>query len=196
MRRINLLDGGMTKWDGTQLNYPALVLDASAGTVFVGIVGPDEQWIARQQSTANALEGLFASVEYCLQTAGMGIDSIRGFIYCEGPGSVLGLRLCAMAIETWRRIAPRASSLHRYTLQLCARLIRRDAPPASPALLLSDWKKAFGMLRIEDSAPHAVEPCDTAALATLELPCFTGRNARGGKLHPRARIQSATNRSG
>ena len=103
---------------------PALVIDASGPSVCVGLLADDRNWLAHTEAPGAALECLFPAVEATLNTAQLRFEQLRSFIYCEGPGSVLGLRLCAMAIETWSRLYPTAAQLYSYnSLQLCAALI-------------------------------------------------------------------------
>lgn len=48
-------------------------------------------------------------------TAELGFDvrQAGAFIFCEGPGSVLGIRTSAMAIRTWNALAPRPTFAFR-----------------------------------------------------------------------------------
>jgi tRNA threonylcarbamoyladenosine biosynthesis protein TsaB len=126
----------------TQPETPALVIDASGSDIFVGVLGPENQWLSQVHRQAAALEAIFPCVDNALSEAGVSLASLEGFFHCEGPGSVLGLRLCAMAIQTWTRLHPNSAKHHCYnSLQLTAALITLDHPELSDALLVSDWKK-------------------------------------------------------
>ena len=176
----------MSDCENAPIQPPALVLDASAGSIFVGVIGEDGTWLAYQQSTANALEGLFPAVDACLQAAGRPLDLIRSYIYSEGPGSVLGLRLCAMAIETWARIHPHDCRLYRYnSLQLTSLLVGRDHPEAIPALLVSDWKKGvWHSLQMDPGKTNPVEPIASAALSGLKQPLYHLPQRKGWQAPP------------
>jgi tRNA threonylcarbamoyladenosine biosynthesis protein TsaB len=78
-----------------------LFLDASGVTTRVG-VWQDARWLAWRQSEAPALEALFAHTHAALNEAGLPWEKLGGYIYVEGPGSVLGLRLAAMAVRAWQ----------------------------------------------------------------------------------------------
>ncbi|MGC6423386.1 MAG: hypothetical protein ACON4O_00190 [Lentimonas sp.] len=125
-----------------QPKFPALLVDGSGSAVFAGVLGEDQQWLAKTHQDGTPLEQLFPTVETTLLAADIELSDLRSFIYCEGPGSVLGLRLCAMAIETWGRLYPKSAQYFSYnSLQFCASLIRQEAETDSKALLVSDWKK-------------------------------------------------------
>lgn len=170
----------------TPISYPALVLDASAGSVFVGILASDTEWIRSCTTTANALEGLFESVAACLESANLQLDSIPSYIYCEGPGSVLGLRLCAMAIETWRKVSPISPQLYRYnSLALTAALLRADRPEIDKALLVADWKKAvWHSLNIGGSNVSEVRPISDGELIEIKCPLFHLPQRKGWQAAP------------
>ena len=41
------------------------------------------------------------NLRLALQKANLHLEEIKGFLYCEGPGSTLGIRLSVMALRTW-----------------------------------------------------------------------------------------------
>lgn len=89
--------------DLRQRQAPLLLLDAASALVQVGWLGPtpaDDRWAG---STAEAGTGLFTAL------ASLGVDpgDARAFLFCDGPGSILGIRTAAMAVRTWQVLAPR-----------------------------------------------------------------------------------------
>jgi tRNA threonylcarbamoyladenosine biosynthesis protein TsaB len=78
-----------------------LFLDASGVAVRAG-VWQNMRWLGWQESEAPALEAIFAQVRGVLTEARLPLEKIDGYLYVEGPGSVLGLRLAAMAIRAWQ----------------------------------------------------------------------------------------------
>ena len=81
---------------------PLLVIDAASAQVQVGRLrgdGPAE-W---QTSGDEAGIGVFV----CLEKLGASPGEFGAWIFCDGPGSVLGIRTVAMALRTWGVIAPR-----------------------------------------------------------------------------------------
>jgi tRNA threonylcarbamoyladenosine biosynthesis protein TsaB len=81
---------------------PVLLIDAASAAVQAGVLerGAPARWSSR---AADAGVGLFE----CLDALDVDLPSIRAFAFCEGPGSILGIRTCAMAIRAWNAIAPR-----------------------------------------------------------------------------------------
>ena len=81
---------------------PLLVLDAASSRVQVGWINTDGQ--ARWEiADEEAGVGIFRGVE----ALGVNVHAAGAWVFCEGPGSVLGVRTVAMALRTWSVIAPR-----------------------------------------------------------------------------------------
>ena len=146
---------------------PTLVIDGSGSVVFAGVRGQDGAWLAKSELDGAPLESLFPAVEATLEAAQLSLSEIRSFIYCEGPGSVLGLRLCAMAIETWSRLNPESAHYYAYnSLQLTAALICADTTGIDNALLVSDWKKGvWNAVKINQGIPGPTAVADDAMIA-------------------------------
>lgn len=160
---------------------PALVVDGSGSRFFAGILSAHGDWAAKCTCEEAPLEGLFTTVDKVMQESGFELGEIRSYIYCEGPGSVLGLRLCAMAIETWSRLNNTSQSFFAYnSLQLTAACILDEGSSKEDTLLISDWKKdAWNSLKIADGKIGVVEPIATSELETwsgplLHLPARKG----------------------
>lgn len=86
---------------------PCLVLDGSARAgVRVGVLSGG-RWVGQGVSPDGALEGLFGCVEAALAEAKLSLADIRSFALCVGPGSVLGIRIAALAVRSWTALEPR-----------------------------------------------------------------------------------------
>ena len=86
---------------------PCLVLDGSARAgVRVGVLS-NGRWVGQGISADGALEGLFGCVESALADAKLSLADIRSFALCVGPGSVLGIRIAALAVRSWSALEPR-----------------------------------------------------------------------------------------
>jgi tRNA threonylcarbamoyladenosine biosynthesis protein TsaB len=85
----------------------ALLLDAASARTQVGLLTPDpreaQRWFASDDEAGVAL---FAGAESLLAESGRRIADVGAFLFCEGPGSVLGIRTAAMALRTWRVLNP------------------------------------------------------------------------------------------
>jgi tRNA threonylcarbamoyladenosine biosynthesis protein TsaB len=79
---------------------PLLLIDACSARIHVGLF--DATGAARwQTSPEEAGVGIFR----CVEALGLDPGVARAFAFCEGPGSVLGVRTSAMALRTWRALA-------------------------------------------------------------------------------------------
>jgi tRNA threonylcarbamoyladenosine biosynthesis protein TsaB len=86
---------------------PCLVLDGSARAgVRVGVLSGG-RWTGQGVSPDGALEGLFGCLESALAEAKLSLKDIRSFALCVGPGSVLGIRIAALAVRSWSALEPR-----------------------------------------------------------------------------------------
>jgi tRNA threonylcarbamoyladenosine biosynthesis protein TsaB len=81
---------------------PLLILDAASTRIQLGQCAADggSRWTAE---TGEAGTAIFR----CIETLGVDVDAIRAFGFCEGPGSILGVRTVAMAIRVWTTLRPR-----------------------------------------------------------------------------------------
>lgn len=80
---------------------PLLILDAASARIQVGVWRGDAgEWRASDEESG---VGVFR----CLEGLGVRLEEIGAFVFCEGPGSILGIRTTAMAIRTWNILRPR-----------------------------------------------------------------------------------------
>ena len=80
---------------------PSLLIDASTPWLHAGVMSGGA-WLALERAEGDAVTLLPELVRLVLHRAGLRIADMRTLIHCEGPGSLLGLRLAAMLMETWR----------------------------------------------------------------------------------------------
>ena len=79
-----------------------LLIDASSQTVHLGWLqqGQTPRWSAIEQEAGTGL--------YALLEEGVLSPNVAGaFAYCEGPGSILGIRTVAAALRTWTALTSR-----------------------------------------------------------------------------------------
>ena len=83
-----------------------LVLDAASKNVQVGLLrtGFPDKW---RRGEHEAGTGIFVGTESLLTGAGLQISDVGAFVFCEGPGSMLGTRTIAMALRIWQVLSPR-----------------------------------------------------------------------------------------
>jgi hypothetical protein len=68
----------------------------------VGLLGRGEpaRWSCRRQEAG---VGIFE----CIDLLDVDLGRVRAFAFCEGPGSILGIRTSAMALRMWGVLEPR-----------------------------------------------------------------------------------------
>jgi tRNA threonylcarbamoyladenosine biosynthesis protein TsaB len=81
---------------------PLLLIDAASERIQAGLLGGDggPRWSSRREEAG---VGVFA----CLDELGVEVGSVGAFAFCEGPGSILGIRTSAMALRMWNVLRPR-----------------------------------------------------------------------------------------
>ena len=85
--------------------HPTLLLiDASSTRVQVGLWHQDR--VLWQIEEAEAGTAVFSCTEKLLADSNLTIASLSAYAFCEGPGSVLGIRTSAVALRTWRVLNP------------------------------------------------------------------------------------------
>lgn len=94
-----------------------LAIDSASAVIQVGLLRRGETiWVNFKDEAGAAI---FAATETLLATASLALGDIGAFIFCEGPGSVLGIRTTAVALRTWSMLQPRPifayGSLHLVT---------------------------------------------------------------------------------
>ena len=88
-------------------DQPCLVIDGSARQgVHVGIIS-DGKWVAESSLSAGALEVTTDLVADVLRKAKLKFTDIKSYAVCIGPGSMLGIRVSAMAVRTWATLYQR-----------------------------------------------------------------------------------------
>jgi tRNA threonylcarbamoyladenosine biosynthesis protein TsaB len=88
-----------------------LLIDSASSCVQVALLrdGQPPVW---ETQTAEAGTAIFSCVENVLARASLKLGDAGAFVFCDGPGSVLGIRTAAVAIRTWRVL--RGRPVHSY----------------------------------------------------------------------------------
>ncbi len=85
-----------------EADLPLLLIDAASSRIQVGVWEAAERprWAASEDEAG---VGIFS----CIEELGVDLERIAAFAFCDGPGSVLGVRTAAMALRTWAMLKPR-----------------------------------------------------------------------------------------
>jgi tRNA threonylcarbamoyladenosine biosynthesis protein TsaB len=158
-----------------------LVLDAASSRVQVGLL--QTRAPARWRSVEDeAGTGLFAATEAVLKDAGATLDAVDAFVFCEGPGSMLGIRTVAMAVRTWQVLRPRPAFAYQ-SLAVAARFAWTSAPRAL-AVIADARRETWHLQAIgADGTLGRLQRTPTDALSAGEL--STPENFRAWAALPR-----------
>jgi tRNA threonylcarbamoyladenosine biosynthesis protein TsaB len=137
---------------------PLLLLDAASTRVQVGLF--DAQGMARwTMADEEAGVALFRGVE----SLGVDLASVRGFAFCEGPGSILGIRTAAMALRTWTALAPRPVFAFR-SLELVAHDLARRNPADNFSVIADARRGAWHCVKVDAGTTGPLQRVEAAAL--------------------------------
>lgn len=116
---------------------PLLLIDAASARIQVGILGArtPARWSSRQEEAG---VGVFE----CLDELGDEVDSLRSFAFCEGPGSILGIRTSAMALRIWNVLRPRPTFAY-IGLAVVARALGRPGAAVIADARRGQWHRLF-----------------------------------------------------
>jgi len=130
-----------------------LLIDASS-QVQAGI--PDfKGWRSLVREEKPALESLFEAIPKSLEKIDSSASAIDAILFCEGPGSTLGLRIAATAVKTILRENEPSPTLFSYNALDLAAILSNDA--SRP--ILAPFRKGKRLLRIpiSDSVIGSIE---------------------------------------
>jgi tRNA threonylcarbamoyladenosine biosynthesis protein TsaB len=152
-----------------------LFLDASGLTARVGI-WQEGRWQAWRESEAGALDALYRGVNAVMAEAQTPWEKLDGFIYVEGPGSVLGLRLAAMAIRTWQVDGARRTSGPARPVSACGSLhlaaaIALASGATTPFAVVTDARQGqWNLLKVTGTEPASLNASVVLEIADGFLP--------------------------
>lgn len=104
-----------------------LVLDAASQQFQAGLMRENHPSLW-ELTEADASTAIFTCVSALLQDAGLRVADLGAVAYCEGPGSLLGIRSVAMTIRTWSVLAPLAVYSYQ-SLAIAGQFAWRSAAP-------------------------------------------------------------------
>jgi tRNA threonylcarbamoyladenosine biosynthesis protein TsaB len=156
-----------------------LVIDAASARVQTGLLSRSggAHW---ETGDAEAGAAIFAGVEKLLARALSRLDDAGAFVFCDGPGSVLGIRTAAVAIRAWNVLRPRPAYSY-CSLELVARALARAENARDFAVIADARRDTWHRVAVDASgnisplhrvpaAALAAAPSPSDAGATLVMP--------------------------
>jgi tRNA threonylcarbamoyladenosine biosynthesis protein TsaB len=149
-----------------------LLIDSSSTCIQVGLWQLDGE-VIWNTSELEAGIAIFAGVDALLARTGLGVADLGALVFCEGPGSILGIRTAAMALRLWSSTGGRALPVFAYrSLELVAHDLRRRGISA-PFAVLADARR---------DSWHWVAATPEGAIGTLQRVPTTTVAAFAGRL--------------
>jgi tRNA threonylcarbamoyladenosine biosynthesis protein TsaB len=150
-----------------------LLLDGSGLNPRAGLWNKG-RWLAYRESPSPALETLYGGVRDLLTEAQLTWTELGGYLYVDGPGSVLGLRLTAMAVRTWQTDDAERPTGSRPvfacgSLPLAAALAQAAKVPVPYAIFTESRQGRWHVLRVDGRVP----PESSREVGENELPTGT-----------------------
>jgi tRNA threonylcarbamoyladenosine biosynthesis protein TsaB len=151
------------------VHAPLLLLDAAAARVQVGLFEANgkTRWTAADDEAGVAL---FRGVE----SLGVDLAAVRAFAFCEGPGSILGIRTAAMTLRAWNVLASRPVFAFR-SLEVVAHDLARRSPTENFSVIADARRETWHGV---DVSAGAVGPLRRVPAAELKGALFTPENFR------------------
>ena len=145
--------------------FPLLVTDSSSLGVRAGILGKDG-WMAYRSEEGDTDRKLFSSAQRLLTETGLQLGDLRGFIFCEGPGSTLGIRINCMAVKTWVWLSAGQPAIYAYK-SLEAMALLQWVRVGHPYAILSDLRSGqWNGIRV--TGPGRFSPVQAVTAQDLE----------------------------
>jgi tRNA threonylcarbamoyladenosine biosynthesis protein TsaB len=157
---------------------PVLLLDAAGTTVHGGWLeaASPPRWQAVEEEAGAGIFRLLERLE-------VDLDRANAFIFCEGPGSMLGIRTSAVAIRTWQVLRPRPVFSYR-SLELLAAVRGRPGVTVIADARKQSW---FSLTLDPTGQPGSMV---RSAPETLQAPLATPAGFRQWSPLPAAPIEA------
>jgi tRNA threonylcarbamoyladenosine biosynthesis protein TsaB len=123
-----------------------LLLDAASTRVTVGLLrsGQTAIWSTTE---SEAGRGVFSSTTEVLGKGGLRLEEVEAFLFCTGPGSMLGTRTVAMTLRTWQTLKARPAYAYQ-SLAIAARA-EWKRQPRSCAIIADARRDAWHVQSID-----------------------------------------------
>lgn len=138
---------------------PLLLIDAASSRVQVGALeaGGQAAWRTSEEEAGVA-------VFQCVEQLGLPVADARAFVFCDGPGSILGIRTVAMALRTWCVLLPRPVFAYTSLAVVAHALGRRET-----AVIADARRDSWHLYQIERGL-RRVPASDLAQVQELVMP--------------------------
>lgn len=145
---------------GPEPVHPLLIIDTASPTTVVGLGRSDDDWHWLQSDQESGIS-LFQLVARLTREHATPLAALCTLAYCEGPGSMLGIRTTAMAIRTWVASGSlgKATLATYSSLALAAAGVRRQCSGGAIAVAIDARRQSwYGLIDLPgDHQPAEIE---------------------------------------
>lgn len=152
-----------------------LVIDSSSRRVCVGVFD-SEGHLNTTSSEEDASVSLFPIIKDLFDESGTSLATLGSIAFCEGPGSMLGIRTAVMGIRTWQGAGfLRDQSVFSFnSLNIGAEIVREAHPSEDRFLVATDARRnSWNTTRVEGPDADAIRIIANADLEKDTLPLFS-----------------------
>ena len=162
-----------------------LLLDPCTIQVQAGVLRADQPPLWHCGGDDSSIH-LFAAAEECLAAAGLKPSQVGAYVFCDGPGSQLGIRTAAMALRTWQALRATPAPVFAYRSLLVAALAHAHGNPGPFAVVSDARRDSWHAVRLAaDGAATEVLRVARADLAAWPEPLLTPQGFRAWAQPPR-----------
>lgn len=154
---------------------PLLVLDTASRRVCAALIEKSDS-VTTRFSDEEASLSLFPIINDLLEERAMKLSDLRAIAFCEGPGSMLGIRTAIMGIRTWMATKQLEDcKLFSFnSLQVGSQIIANTPnAPASYLVVTDARRQSWNCLKVDSSKPTAIELIENPALEKSDCPIYS-----------------------
>ncbi len=123
--------------------FPMLVIDTASRRICVALIVKPGTDVATSFSDEEASLSLFPTIKILLQGQAIKLSQLRSIAFCEGPGSILGIRTAIMGIRVWAatRQIDDCNFFSFNSLQVGSKLVKNSPSPPTDYLVVTDARR-------------------------------------------------------
>ncbi len=152
-----------------------LAIDTSSRRACVGLF--DEKGVlSYRTSEEDASLSLFPLIKNLLKEFDWQLSDINSIAFCQGPGSMLGIRTTIMGIRTWQgaKLIEGKQIYSFSSLAIGAELVRHSSHSVKNFLVITDARRSsWNTLKVEGTSIGSVQIIENTAIEAETDPLFS-----------------------
>lgn len=154
---------------------PMLIIDTASRRVSVAVIDRAGELRSRSSQEEASLT-LFPLIETLLADSKLSLSDLYSIAYCEGPGSMLGIRTALMGIRAWRGAGLiENATLYSFNSLRVGKLLLNRAHPDQPSfIVVTDARRnSWNSLEIATGSERPIAILKNDELEASPLPVFS-----------------------